>query len=346
MHPSGSLPECATTGTLPSRPCSLAPPCRSQLRPEEAGKHREAAHKYLYSAAVGLVERRSWARAADVCGAMLAAAGDDAAAQARALAAAGKLAGHMPEEHAAATAAAAARACTCGDGSTLGATAALELLGQLCSAAQRATSPTACEELQQAVQACASAAGQPLLRVAALLLPALALQTGGPSPAMAQAVRAATALVADAIQQLEAQQQKPAALAEQLALLEAAVLPANALRRILAARMPSSSDKAAGSGELVRALGGAPAADTAASVLELLAGAVGMASRCADSSGGAAAALAGQGHAAAVGLATATRLRAACAAQHAGGDASGGLCSSSQAVRWLLGWDLQSYAAR
>lgn len=308
---------------------------------------------------MGLLEHRAWREAAATCGAMLAAAGGDASAQRRALAAAGKLVGHMPEEHAAAALAAmAARASVSVSDSTnsgpeLSAAATLDLLGLLSSAAQRATTAATARELQQAASDCA-ASGQPLLQTAALLMPALVLQLGtadGCGSAAAaewvEPVAAAVALVINSIQQIEQAAEKPKPLLEQqrqLAILEAAVLPLNTLRRTLAPRLPGGDKGAGGNGDVVQALGGIAAADAAAAVLELLAGAAGVGSRHAVQSGGTAASLASQGHAAAVGLVTAARLRAACAAQQSGG--SGKAVCSSQAVVWLLGWDLPTYCTR
>lgn len=303
---------------------------RSQLKAKEAAKHSEAAGKYLYKAAVTLLERQAWLQLAAVCGAMLAAADGDAAAQCSAVQKAGRLAGHAPEEHGAALLAAVA--VQAGSAEELSRSACLELLGLLSSAAQRATVAATCGHLRQAAAACA-ASSEPLLQAAALLLPALALQAPSKGTAAVadwvEPVSAAVSRVASSIEQLEEQQaavQPPRLDAQQqqhLAVLEASFLPANALRRML-----GSSDRAGGSGS--PAYASATAADAAASVLELLAGAVGVASRLAGPSSS----LSSQGHAAAVGLVAAARLRAAagCTAQP--------VCSS-QAARWLLGWDLQ-----
>lgn len=354
VHPRQLLPAAAAVNNesptqLPLH-CAHQHTCtRSQLKPEEATKHGEAAYRYLYKAAVGLLERRAWSPAAEVCGALLAAAGSDATAQRRALAAAAKLVGHMPEEHAAAALAAlAARASGGGSSSAeLGAAGALDLLGLLSSAAQRASTAAAARQLQQAAMACA-ASGQPLLQTAALLLPALLVQLGGSSSGSAriavaweQPASVAVELIADGIQRLEQAAGQPLPLAEQqrqLSLLEAAALPANALRRALAAQLPGG-DKADSHGDVVQTLGGPAAAETAAAALELLAGMVGVGSRLPASSS-----LADQGHAAAVGLVTATRLRAACVAQQAAGSCQD-VCSS-QAVAQLLGWDLSAYRTR
>ena len=278
----------------------------------------------MYKAAVMLLERRACPQLAAMCGAMLAAAGGDAAAQRRALAAVGKLAGHAPEEQAAAMLAAAAEA---GADSTVGlsSAAALDLLGLLCSAAQRAETTGGRQQLQQAATACA-ASQQPLLQTAVLLLPALALEprAGGTAGGWVQPVSAAVERLASSIARVD--EQPAADVQTHLDLLQAAFLPANAVRRVLAAQL-GTSDAASSAAQALGA-----AAGTAASVLELLAGAVGAASRHSPDSS-----LASQGHAAAVALATAARLRAA-----AGGEQMG---SVERAARWLLAWDLQSYCA-
>ena len=308
--------------------CSISLIC-SLLNPEEAAKHGDAAYKYLYKAAVLLLERGAWQQLAGVCAALLAAAGGDAAAQQRAVQAVCKLSGHMPEEQAAAALAAVTARASSAD---LGSSAALDLLSLLCSATQRATVATTSQHLQQAALSCA-ASSQPVLQTTALLLPALALRL----PASADWIAPVTAAVASltcSIQQLEQQlaaSARPLPLADlhrQLAVLEAAFQPANTLRRQLAARLASPDKAAGGGGDPSQVLGGAAAAGLAASVLELLAGMVGVGSR--HSSGST---LTGQGHAAAVGLVTAARLRAAASDAHQ-------LCSS-QAVGWLLGWDFQ-----
>lgn len=308
--------------TAPHRSkCSLLPA-------EEAGRHSEAAFKYLYKAAVTLLERQAWQRLAAVCGAMLAAAGSEAVAQRRAAAAVGKLVGHAPEEWAAAVLAAVAETATASE-VQLSSAAALDLLGLLCSAAQRAESAGACQQLWQAAETCAASQHQ-LLQTAGLLLPALVMGAG--SSAGGEWPLTVTTLVhrlAGSITQLEAQQ-GPAAQA-QLSPLEAAFVPANIVRRVVASQLGIRGDAGSGGGGgAVQALGGAAAASAAAEVLELLAGAVGVTSRHAPDSS-----LAGQGHAAAVALATAARLRAA-----AGGDQ---LHRLQPAARSLLGWDLQSY---
>ncbi len=305
--------------------CPTASHC-SQLPAEEAGRHGEAAFKYVYKAAVTLLERQAWQQMPALCGAMLAAAGSDAAAQRRAAAAVGKLAGHAPEERAAAMLAAAAEAAAAGDAAQLSSAAALDLLGLLCSAAQRAESAGARQQLQQAAAACA-ASQYSVLQTAALLLPAVALGDGsGAGSDWPQLVSAAVDRLERSISQLEEQRGQTA----QAHLLEAAFLPANALRRVVAPQLGSCDAASRSSSGVVQALGGAAAASTAATVLELLATAVGTASRSAPDSS-----LASQGHAAAVALATAARLRAA-----AGGDQ---LRSLQPAARKLLGWDLHSY---
>lgn len=316
----------------------LQPPCQpvlcpaashcSQLPAEEAGRHGEAAFKYMYKAAVTLLERQAWQQLPALCGAMLAAAGGDAAAQRRAAAAVGKLAGHAPEEQAAAMLAGVAEAAAADDAAQLSSAAALDMLGLLCSAAQRAESAVARQQLQQAAAACA-ASQHSVLQTAALLLPAVALGDGsGAGSDWPQLVSAAVNHLECSITQLEEQQsQAPQA---HLALLEAAFLPANAVRRVVAPQLGSGDAASRGGSGTVQALGGAAAATTAATVLELLAAAVGTASRSAPDSS-----LARQGHAAAVALATAARLRAA-----AGGDQ---LRSLQPAACKLLGWDLHSY---
>ena len=210
------------------------------------------------------------------------------------------------------------------------------MLGLLCSATQRATAAATSQQLQQAALSCSSGS-QPLLQTAALLLPALALQLPASTDWTAPVTAAVAALTAS-IQQLEQQlaaAARPLPLADlqrQLVLLEAAFQPANTLRRQLAARLASSDKAAGGAGDPSQLLGSAAAAGLAASVLELLAGMVGVGSR--HSSGST---LSGQGHAAAVGLVTAARLRAAASDAHQ-------LCNS-QAVSWLLGWDFQRYSS-
>lgn len=308
---------------------------RSQLKEEEAAKHGDAAYRYLYKAAVGLLERQAWAQAAAACGAMLGAAGGDAAQQQRAVTAAGKLCAHMPSEEAApAVAAVALQASSSAPGLSSG--AALELLGLLCSAVQRAPAP-APPQLAETALSCA-ASSQPLLATAALLLPALVAQpfterrSKGSSAAAAEwehLTRAAIASVTDTIQQLEGSLSagEPLPLGErqrQLAFLEAAFVPTNALRRVLA-----------GQGGSGMAGSSATACRLAAAALEALAGMVGVASRVASDS--APSSLSSQGHAAAVALATAARLRAACT------DGDPEPPCSSEAVCWLLGWDLASY---
>lgn len=303
---------------------------RSQLPAEEAGRHSEAAFKYLYKAAVTLLERQAWQQLDAVCGAMLAAAGSDAAAQRRAAAAVGKLVGHAPEERAAAVLAAVAEAAAASE-AQLSSAVALDLLGLLCSAAQRAESADTCQQLWQAAEICAASQHQ-LLQTAGLLLPALAMGAGSSAGGgWPYSVTTVVNRLVGSITQLEGQQ-GPAAQA-QLSLLDAAFLPANVVRRVVASQLGSRGDAGSGGGgSVVHALGGAAAASAAAEVLELLAGAVGAASRHAPDSS-----LAGQGHAAAVALATAARLRAA-----AGGDQ---LHMLQPAARSLLGWDLQSYSA-
>lgn len=294
-----------------------------------------------------LLERQAWQPLAGVCSSLLAASGDDATAQQRAVQAVGKLAGHMPEE-AAATALAALAART---GSlALGSGAALGLLGLLCSAVQHASSTAACQQLQQAALSCTATAAaeggsQQLLQTAALLLPALVVQAPGSGAGAAdwlEPVASVVQVVTSAIEQLEGQlaAARPQPLGSQqvqVALLEAAFLPANALRRVLAAHL-AAGDKAKGasgsSPGVGQLLGGAAAVAAAASTLELLCGMVWLSSRQ-DSLDGS------QDHAAAVGLVTAARLRAACLSSR--GDPAE--LVSSRAVRWLLGWDLQAYCA-
>lgn len=255
---------------------------------------------------------------------MLAAAGGDAVAQRRAVAAVGKLTGHAPEEQAAAMLAAAVEAGA-GSDAELSSAAVLDLLVLLCSAAQRAETAGGRRQLKQAATAC-GASQHPLLQTAVLLLPAVALEpeTGSAAGGWVQPVGAAVERLVGSITRVEEQQ--AADVQPHLDLLEAAFLPANSVRRVLAAQL-GSSDAASSTAQ---ALGGA--AGTAASVLELLAGAVGTASRHARGSS-----LASQGHAAAVALVTAARLRAA-----SGGEQMG---SIEQATRGLLGWGLQSYCA-
>lgn len=330
----------------------------SQLGTEEACRHSEAAYKYLYKAGVMLLERKAWQQAVGVCAALLVAAGSEAAGQRRALAAATKLAAHMPEEHgAAAVAALAARARSTG-AEQLSAGAAADLLGMLCSAAQRTTSSAAARLLQHAALSCA-ASEAPELQTAPLLLPALLLHmsasSGGAVPDWLGQVAAAIHLVSDSIQQLEAQGGAQLPLSEarhHLAVLEAACMPANVLRRTLAGKLAGNAKGAAAGpssteGDMCRLLGGRAAANLAAQVLELLAGAVGVASR---QPGGHATSspLSAQGHAAAVGLVTAARLRAACSMQQQGVVAEAEVArqlGSRQAATWLLGWDLQHYCS-
>lgn len=279
---------------------------------------------------MALLEAASWHSLATVCGGMLAAAGSDSVAQCRAVQAVGKLAGHAPEERAAEVLAAVVeRACAAAD---LSSSAALDLLGLLCSTAQRATAPTSSGQLRKAAMACA-ASNHLLLQTAALLLPALALQApAGAADDWVQPVSVEVARLASCISQLEQQLQQPAAaVQQQLTTLEAAFLPANVLRRALAGQL-GRGDKGGSGGDVASALCSAAAVHVAASVLELLAGAVGLASSVAGSSSS----LSSQGHAAAMGLVAAARLRAA----GSGGDVQ---LLSGEAVRQLLGWSLASY---
>jgi hypothetical protein len=277
------------------------------------------------------LEQQAWVALPGVASGMLAAAVDDAA-QERAVLAVGKLLGHMPGEPAAATlAAVAARAQSL----ALSGSAAAGLLVMLCTAVQHADSDGAVQQLTAAVLHCAAAS--PPLQTAALLLPALAIQQ--PCSAAAEwskPVEAAMQLITGALEQLERAAAQPQAQplgsalqAQQL--LEAALLPANALRRVLGA-----ADKSmAGLAGAVQHLGGVAAAGQVADVLDLLCGMVGACSRL---HAGQASSLRSQGHAAAVALVAAARLRVA--AVQAGGALQP---CSSEAVGRLLGWDLQSY---
>ncbi|PRW58029.1 Regulator of spindle pole body duplication [Chlorella sorokiniana] len=84
------LDNAAAVAALVDAACAL-PRWLSQLPTEEAGRHGEAAFKYLYKAAVTLLEHQAWQQLAAVCGAMLAAGGGDAVAQRRAVAAVARL---------------------------------------------------------------------------------------------------------------------------------------------------------------------------------------------------------------------------------------------------------------
>ncbi|KAL4433955.1 hypothetical protein ABPG75_000396 [Micractinium tetrahymenae] len=324
----------------------------SQLGAAEAARHSEAAYKYLYKAGVALLEQQAWPQLAGVCGGLLAAAGGDGAAQRRALAAAAKLVAHMPDEHAAAAVSAVA-AKACGKGSSdLGPEAATDLLGMLCSTAQRAASAAAAHTLSEAVLGCNSST-VPALQVAPLLLPALALQhpPARGEPGWLEPVSTAVRLVSASLQQLQVSL-PPAAAQQHLAVLQSACQAANVLRRVLATQL-AGSDKAAtaaaaapSSHDACDRLGGPAAVNVAASVLELLAGAVGVGSR--QPHDGTAAALGSQGHAAAVALVTAARLRAACLLQQAGQGAAGGrgeLQHTAAACGLLLGWDLPRFCS-
>lgn len=320
----------------------------SQLGADEAARHSEAAYKYLYKAGMGLLEQRCWQQLASVCGGLVAAAGGDVAAQRRALAAAAKLVAHMPgEEAAAAVAAVAAKVCS-ERSSVLGTEAGSDLLGMLCSAAQRATSASAARVLSEAALSCGRSK-LPLLRVAPLLLPALALQLPPErDPDWLVPVSAAVGLVNTSLQQLQAP--LPSGTAQQpVAMLQAAYHPANVLRRALAAQL-AASDKAGAaagcSGDACQRLGGPAAARLVAVALEILAGAVGAGSR--QPHEGTSSTLGSQGHAAAVALVTAARLRAACLLQQAGGSAAsdhGDMECTASACGRLLGWGLQQFCS-
>ncbi len=320
----------------------------SQLGADEAARHSEAAFKYLYKAGMALLEQCSWQQLAGVCGSLVAAAGNDLAAQRRAVAAAGKLVAHMPEEQAAMAVAAVIPNVSGERSSNLGAEAACNLLSVLCSVAQRATSASAASVLSEAALDCSSSATQPL-RVAPLLLPALALQLlpAERKPDWLEPVSAAVDLVSTSLQQLQGPLPSDAAQ-QHVSLLQAAYQPANVLRRALAAQLAGSDKEATAAGrggDACKRLGGPAAASLAATALELVAGAVGVGSRQPHDD---ASPPTSQGHAAAVALVTAARLRAACLLQQAAHSAAadhGKMECTATACGWLLAWDLQQFCS-
>lgn len=298
---------------------------------------------------MALLEQCSWQKLAGVCGSLVAAAGNDLAAQRRAVAAAGKLVAHMPEEQAAMAVAAVIPKVSGERSSNLGAEAACNLLSVLCSVAQRATSASAASVLSEAALDCSSSATQPL-RVAPLLLPALALQLppAERKPDWLEPVSAAVDLVSTSLQQLVGP--LPSGAAQQhVSLLQAAYQPANVLRRALAAQLAGSDRDTAAAGrggDACERLGGPAAASLVAMALELLAGAVGVGSK--QPLGDTASPPTSQGHAAAVALVTAARLRAACLLQQARHSAAadhGKMECTATACGWLLGWDLQQFCS-
>lgn len=319
----------------------------SQLGADEAARHSEAAYKYLYKAGVALLEQRSWQQLASVCGGLMSAAGGNTAAQRRALTAAAKLVAHMPDEQAA-TVVAVIAAKACEECSRLEAETAADLLGMLCSVAQRATGASAARVLSGAADSCGRSILPPL-QVAPLLLPAMALQLSPAdrSPNWLERVSSAVGLVNASLQQLLAP--LPSGTAQQHAVvLQAAYQPSNVLRRALAAQL-SGGDKAVAAashnGDVCDLLGGSAGVSLAASALELLAGAAGVMSR--QPHGGMPGILSGQGHAGAVALVTAARLRASCLLQQAGQGALAGRGEMERiatACAWLLGWGLQPSA--
>ena len=140
-----------------------------------------------------------------------------------------------------------------GSAAELAPAAAADLLGMICSAAQRASSPATASALQQAALSCA-VGGAPQLQAAVLLLPALALHLPtaafGAEPSWLQPTAVAVQRVSTSIRKLDGQLAAgaaPLSLGEvhrHVALLDAACLPINVLRRTLAGQL-------AGCGELV-----------------------------------------------------------------------------------------------
>eukprot|EP00887_Chlorella_sp_A99_P003555 scaffold7.g3555.t1 len=317
------------------------------LQPSEAAKHGDTIYRSLYKAAVALIQAHSWECAATVVRAMVAAAGADATAVQRAVEAAGKFAGHMPEEQAAALLAALVE----GD---VPPAAADDLLCLLCSAVQRMETPA----LLWRAALLAGSCGQPALCQAVLLLPALSAvgtpadsRTDGGSRSSAaqglQQVLAALEAAEQSIAALEQHLQGAASLPardvrQHLAVAAAAFQAANATRRLLAA------EGAAKGGGNVAAAGGSAMRLAAASVMELLAGAVSVAGRAAEESGAGPQPFSGQGHAAAVGLVMAARLRALAPADASGctcspGGEGGGSGSAGGGCRRLLGWEFAEF---
>ena len=253
----------------------------------------------------------------------------------------------MPGGVAAEAAAAAVSALLEGSSGEPGAAPAQEAVALLAAACQRAAAePAVAGGLQAAVLQCVGS-GSAVARQAAGLLPVLAVQQagGGSSsgkgsrgpPSWVQPVAAAGAAAAASAAALQRHLARPSLPPDELrhhaALLVAAFQPANALRRALAGRpLP----------ELLG--GGAEAVAAAAAQLELLAAVVSTAHRVTAAPEAAElvpqlAALARQGHAAAVGLATAAKMRAA------GGAPVAGSVLDAGAAAALLGWDFARYCA-
>lgn len=271
-------------------------------------RHGDAAYRSLYKQAVGLIEAHSWGLAREAAAAMVAAATADAGQARRAVQAAGKFLGYLPEAEAAAL-----LAELIGSVGGLPAAAADDLLGLLCSAAQRSGQPALLHEAVLMACACDSL----VLRQAALLLPALGAEGERSLQPMMDAVAEAEGSLAALELHLDSEPLPLSELRRNLAVASAAFQAGNALRRLL------SGDRSAAA-----APGSAVAA---AGVLELLAGIVGVGGRV-SAAGIEAAPLPfpDQAHAAAVALATAARLRAA---------ADSAAPTSSPHVQRLLGWD-------
>ena len=301
---------------------------------------------------MALVEAGGWEQAQAVACAMVAAAACDGAQAQRAVQAVGKLAGHLPEGHCALLLAALAA-------QGVPAPAGAVLLSLLCSAAQRLDAPGL---LWQAVVH-VSASQHAVLRQAALLLPGLSVPATGLCSSSGSDGQQAVQLVTSAVEAAEASIWElerhlsgyPLPLPEaqhHLTLVGAAFQAANALRRLLAA---DRGGRGAGAGAA------APACDAAmslaaAAALEVLAGAVGPGSRVAEAGCAGPMPFVGQGHAAAVGLVAAARLRAAAVelagasvlinGSSSGGGGRGSTSSSIEGTRpcrWLLGWGFSCF---
>ena len=303
-------------------PCILLHPTAphySLIKPEEAARHGDAAYRSLYKMAVVLIETRSWASARDAAAAMVAAAATDTSQARRAVQAAGKFLGHLPETEAAELLVELASGYHC-----LPAAAADDLLGPLCSAAQRAEQSAMLHEAFSMV----SASGSPILRQAALLLPMLGMEGERALQLAADAAAEAEGSLAALERHLGAQQLPPTELHRHLAIAGAAFQTGNTLRRLLSVDCKGAAAPSSAAAQLA-----------AAAALELLAGTVGVGTLVLASAAPPEAVslpFAGQGHAAAVALVSAARLRAT---------ASAAPPTSSMYLRRLLGWDCLSETA-
>lgn len=247
-----------------------------------------------------------------------------------------KFAAHMPESLAAEAAADVATVLI-GRAGQLPGSVPQEVVSLLCMACQRATSADAASRVWPAVLQCSSLECE-TLQQAALLLPALAVSQGSVCDGWVQPVMHATSVASSSTATL--QQAHAADAHRHASVVAAAFQAANLLRKVVASQLVS------GQGGACEALGSSQAVAAVATALDMLGMLVATASALAATTddavlGAAMGTVGSQVHAAAVGLGTAAKLRAACAA-HPGASP----VVDAGAVAAVLDWDFSRYCSR